>query len=138
MDVVDVESDVWIPAQTSFFKEMVIATFLQEKGIEYYIPMKYELIEAAEDGQECEERLVPAIHNLLFIHHAYSRDWCVRLQQECSWPLFFMKRERNGSEYCTIPAPEMERFIRASDPRLRGTRFVEAGIVEAKKATECE
>ena len=94
------ERRLWLPIQTIYNKELQVAEFLREQEIEYYIPMMYEARDLP--SGECEHVLVPAIHNLLFIHREYDKDWCYKLLQTSPYPLYFLKRERNGREYCTI------------------------------------
>lgn len=104
------ERRLWLPIQTIYNKELQVAEFLREQEIEYYIPMMYEARDLP--SGECEHVLVPAIHNLLFIHREYDKDWCYKLLQTSPYPLYFLKRERNGREYCTISEKEMDNFMR--------------------------
>lgn len=56
------KEQVWLPLQTVYNKELLVGDYLKEQGIEYYIPMTYELRDM-EDNDECCRVLVPAIHN---------------------------------------------------------------------------
>lgn len=120
----------WIPIQTTYNKERVVAEFLKTEKIEYYIPMMYQV---ENDAPNSCPKLVPAIHNLLFIHHPYSREWCYNLQNRTPVPIFYLKKERNGKEFCTIEHQDMQNFIRATDPTIKGTRFIDPEIIQAKK-----
>lgn len=82
---------------------------------------------------ECEHVLVPAIHNLLFIHREYDKDWCYKLLQTSPYPLYFLKKERDDREYCTISEKEMNNFMRATDPRIQGTRFIDPQKLKDKE-----
>ena len=55
------EEFVWLPLQTNYNKELLIAQFLRERQIEFYIPMMYELQNSGTDTSHCEHVLVPAI-----------------------------------------------------------------------------
>ena len=79
------ERRLWLPLQTIYNKELQVAEFLREQEIEYYIPMMYEARDLP--SGECEHVLVPAIHNLLFIHREYDKDWCYKLLQTSPYPL---------------------------------------------------
>lgn len=125
--------EVWMPIQTVYHKELQIAEFLRKEGIQYYIPMRYELCEDKQDNSKCIKKLTPLIHNLLFVKHEYSYDWCVDLMQKAPIPLFFMKQERNGKDFCYIRNEEMENFMRATDPEIEGTRFIDAQKLVDKK-----
>lgn len=123
--------NVWLPLQTVYCKELLVADFLREQNIEHYIPMMYELKDLP-DGS-CEHILVPAIHNLLFVRHTYDKDWCYKLLEASPYPLYFLKRERNGREYCTISEKEMQNFMRATDPQIQGTRFIDPEKLKNKE-----
>lgn len=125
----------WLPVRTLHNKELYLADFLLDEQIEYFLPFKYELVDAKTDGVECVRRLVPAIHNLVFIHHAYDRQWCIELMRRCPVEFYFFKRERAGLDYATISHREMEIFMRACDPRLTGTRFIDPELLREKKFT---
>lgn len=84
------ERRLWLPLQTIYNKELQVAEFLREQEIEYYIPMMYEARDLP--SGECEHVLVPAIHNLLFIHREYDKDWCYKLLQTSPYPLYFLKK----------------------------------------------
>lgn len=125
------ERRLWLPLQTIYNKELQVAEFLREQEIEYYIPMMYEARDLP--SGECEHVLVPAIHNLLFIHREYDKDWCYKLLQTSPYPLYFLKKERDGREYCTISEKEMNNFMRATDPRIQGTRFIDPQKLKDKE-----
>lgn len=82
---------IWIPVRTVYHKELEIADFLKEEGLEVFIPMKYELREKGTDDGECERILVPAIHNLLFVRREYCYDWCIELMKRMPVPVFFLR-----------------------------------------------
>lgn len=67
------KEQVWLPLQTVYNKELTVAAYLKEQGIEHYIPMTYELRDTGHEG-ECTHILVPAIHNLIFIHRPYDAN----------------------------------------------------------------
>lgn len=125
----------WLPVRTLYNKELHLADFLNDEQIEFFLPFKYELADAGTDGVECERKLVPAIHNLVFIHHAYDKQWCLELKRRCPVSFYYLKREREGLDYATVSHREMQIFMRACDPRLTGTRFVDPELLREKKYT---
>lgn len=129
------DAPVWIPIQTAYNKEMEVARMLHERDIEYYIPMVYTLKDVKDDPGRCERILVPAIHNLLFIHVPYDREWCKTFAREALMPLYFLKRERHSEEFAIISNKEMDNFMRATDPEIEGTRFIDAEKLKDKPGT---
>lgn len=124
---------VWMPIKTFYCKELRVAELLRKEGIEYYLPMVYELQETKDKEHKCEHVLVPAIHNLLFIRHTYNKSWCRKFARNFPLPIYFMKRERDCDEFCIVPDDEMQNFIRATDPNIQGTRFIDSEKLKNKK-----
>lgn len=128
------ENPIWIPLQTTYCKELQVAEFLRDLEIPYYIPQTYELQDAKDGSERCERILVPAIHNLLFIRCShYDREWCRRLQQSIPFPTYFMRRGRESADYCIISNREMQNFMRATNPEIQGTRFIDPEKLKNKK-----
>jgi len=127
------KEQVWLPLQTVYNKELLVGDYLKEQGIEYYIPMTYELRDM-EDSDECCRVLVPAIHNLLFVRHSYDNDWCRKFAVQAPLPLYFMKKERNGTDFCTVSEQDMQNFMRATDPEIQGTRFIDSEKLRGKRS----
>ena len=88
---------------------------------------------AGTDGVECRRRLVPAIHNLVFIHHPYDRQWCIDFQRRSPVPFHYLKADREGSTFSVVPHYEMKAFMRACDPTIEGTRFIDPELLREKK-----
>ena len=133
METKQEQVSVWMPLKTFYSKELQVAELLREEGIECYLPMIYELQETNEKDHKCNHILVPAIHNLLFIKHVYNKSWCKRLVRDFPIPIYFLKRERVCDEYCIISDEEMQNFIRATDPSIQGTRFIDSKKLKDKK-----
>ena len=54
----------WYPLRITYSRELALKNYLDSKQIENFIPMRYEYIVR----NECKIRkLVPAIHNLVFV-----------------------------------------------------------------------
>lgn len=133
MDLKNETTCEWIPVRTIYNKELSVAEYLKEQGIEYYIPMVYQLKENSKETERCDRILVPAVHNLIFIHHAYDKNWCSEFLRQIPYPVYFLKKERHSQEYCTISHAEMQNFIHATHPDIEGTRFIDPELIRAKK-----
>lgn len=124
---------MWIPIKTTYHNELKIADFLTKEGLEWFIPMRYDAPDLAPQEVRIKAPLVPAIHNLLFIHHDYSAEWGQWLTQACQYPTFFFPKERTGKEKATITDREMQRFMQISNPDIAGTFFVTQELLKNKK-----
>lgn len=127
------KEQVWLPLQTVYNKELTVAAYLKEQGIEHYIPMTYELRDTWREG-ECSHVLVPAIHNLIFIHCPYDANWCRQFASEAPLPVYFLKKERNGNDYCTVSERDMQNFMHATNPDIQGTRFIDSEKLRGKRS----
>ena len=127
------KEQVWLPLQTVYNKELTVAAYLKEQGIEHYIPMTYELRDTGHEG-ECTHILVPAIHNLIFIHCPYDANWCRQFASEAPLPVYFLKKERNGNDYCTVSERDMQNFMHATNPDIHGTRFIDSEKLRGKRS----
>ena len=56
---------LWYPMRVTYNREMKIKKILDDLKIDNFLPMQYVL---AEEGGLPKQALVPAIHNLIFIH----------------------------------------------------------------------
>ena len=55
----------WFAVRVTYGRELVLKAMLDEEKIESFIPMRYEYV--SRNGKRVR-KLVPAIHNLVFIH----------------------------------------------------------------------
>lgn len=136
---------MWIPIRTLYMNEMKVEARLKELGFETFIPMRYDAPDLAPKEERCTYPLVPAIHNLLFVHHDYSRDWCLGLLKQVDYPISFIKKERDGNDYAVVQDAEMEMFIKFCNPMIVGTQFktpeeiqIKAGMLVRVKRGELE
>ncbi len=95
-----------------------------ELGIESFVPMKYEMDEEASTGRE---RLVPAIHNLIFVHSTQETLTELKMGKREFAPLRYMMRHKdNGeTEVMTVPDREMDNFIKATSIQDRSVLLVD-------------
>lgn len=63
------EKIVWYAMRATYRRELDVKKILDELSIESFIPMRYEII--VEKGRK-KKRLVPIIHNLIFVHATLS------------------------------------------------------------------
>lgn len=103
--------------------EMRLSSELQKLGFETFVPMRYDAPDLAPKEERSSYPLVPAVHNLLFVHKDYDRDWCNSIRQSIKLPFSFLKPIRGSKDYATIADAEMNVFMRVCDPLILGTKF---------------
>ena len=60
----------WYAVQTFYCKEEHLGKYLEKKGVNYFIPMRYIEHETL-DGKK-HRKLTPAVHNMLFIEKEFT------------------------------------------------------------------
>lgn len=97
----------WFAIRVSYSRELALKAILDAEKIENFIPMRYEYV--IKSGKRVR-RLLPAIHNLVFVHSTRKRIDALKDELESSMPIrFIMNRE-----FCrpvVIPDAQMRSFI---------------------------
>lgn len=106
-------SDIrWFPMRVTYNREMKIKECFDELGMECFIPMCYDL--SASDIIE-KKVLVPAIHNLIFVHSSQAAITKLKMERRAFFPIrYMMKRQGEGGGILTVPDKEMENFMRVA------------------------
>ncbi len=101
----DLLNKEWFAIRVTYNREMMVKQDLDNKGVENFVPMQY--IYSIKDGKRIK-KLVPTIHNLIFIH--VHRKWLKEYKAQTTLPIrYIMDREKN--EPLTIPERQMTNFI---------------------------
>lgn len=97
----------WYALRVSYSRELALKAILDEEHIENFIPMRHEY--STKNGKRTH-KLVPAIHNLIFIHSTRRRIDALKEKLEMKIPIrFIMDREHHRP--IVIPDSQMRNFI---------------------------
>lgn len=97
----------WFAIRVSYSRELALKAILDDEKIENFIPMRYGYITK---GGKRVRKLLPAIHNLVFIHSTRKRIDALKETLESSMPIrFIMNREH--CRPVVIPDAQMRSFI---------------------------
>ena len=100
----------WFAVRVSYSRELVLKAILDREKMENFIPMRYETLLK---GGKRVRKLVPAVHNLVFIHSTRHRIDVLKNELEASMPIrFIMNREH--CRPVIIPDDRMHSFILVS------------------------
>lgn len=118
----------WYPMRVTYGREVKVKQALDDLGIENFLPMHYELVDPG-DGNK-RRMLVPAIHNLIFVHD--SREEITRLKttkRELQPLRYITKRfaESIDDNILTVPDSQMQNFIRVASVQDDSVMFLETG-----------
>ena len=98
----------------SYRSELKVKKELDRLHVPYYLPMEYQLVE--HDGERRRE-LVPAIHNLIFVHSSQREITKLKMYNKKCTTLQYMvsnSADDEKSEIIVVPSRAMENFIRVS------------------------
>ena len=111
----------WFAIRVSYSRELALKAILDAEKIENFIPMRYEYV--IKSGKRVR-RLLPAIHNLVFVHSTRKRIDALKDELESSMPIrFIMNRE-----FCrpvVIPDAQMRSFILVAGSHEEAILYVE-------------
>ena len=127
------KKDIWLAVRTFYCKEESVARYLSSHGIDHFIPQRYQ-VETGLDGER-KRKLVPAVHNLLFIKLAISEQEMKDILSKCPVSISVFKNQES-KKYYQIPNDQMIEFRAICDPNYRDTLFVDQEVAEARIGEE--
>lgn len=102
------EKKLWYAIRVTYNRELKVKEDLDARGITCFVPMQYR---REERNGQMVKRLVPSVHNLIFIHLTPSE--MTDYKKSTALPIrYIMNRETH--EPITVPTQEMENFIRVA------------------------
>lgn len=101
------EEAYWYALRITYSRELVLKEFLDRNNIENFIPMRYEYVMRKEQRIR---KLVPAIHNLIFIHSTRKKIDEIKEANAILLPLRYIM-DRETKQPIVIPEYQMRHFI---------------------------
>ena len=102
------EQKVWFAIRVTYNRELKVKEDLDARGITNFVPMQYR---REERHGVMVKRLVPSVHNLIFIHLTPSEMKEYKMSTEL--PIrYIMNRETHKP--ITVPTREMENFMKVA------------------------
>ncbi|MDD2961599.1 MAG: UpxY family transcription antiterminator [Muribaculaceae bacterium] len=95
----------WYAIRVTYNRELKVADELKEKGIEYFLPMRYKEVMK---GERRIKMLVPAINNLIFIRS--SREDMIEFKIHTPLPIRYIM-DRETRRPIIISDNQMKNFI---------------------------
>ena len=105
----------WYPMRVTYGREVKVKEALDNLGIENFLPMHYELVDPG-DGNK-KRLLVPAIHNLIFIHDSREDITLLKTTRREFQPLRYITKhfaESVADNILTVPETQMRNFMRVA------------------------
>ena len=102
------EDKVWYAIRVTYHRELKVKEDLDARGITNFVPMQYR---REERNGVMVKRLVPSVHNLIFIHIKPSE--MTEYKKTTALPIrYIMSRETRKP--IIVPTQEMENFIKVA------------------------
>ena len=118
-------SEKWYPMRVTYQRELQVKQALDEREVENFLPMRYATVEEPDGGHR---RLVPAIHNLIFIHSTQQHISNLKQHTPALEPLRYMTAtclEDQQRNIITVPDKQMDDFIRVASAEEDQVMFLE-------------
>lgn len=122
----------WYALRVTYSRELVLKEYLDREGIENFIPMRYEY--AMKNGRRVR-RLVPAVHNLVFVRSSRRRIDGVRQVQDAGIPPIRYIMDREYHRPIIVPDSQMHSFIIVSGNHDQPIRYLESSDLCIPKGT---
>ena len=109
--IVNKSTDIhWYPLRVTYSRELLLKEFLDSDGVEHFIPMRYEYVKK---GDRKIRKLVPVVHNLVFVHTSLERIECIKQSPGFSLVVRYII-DRETHQPLIIPEVQMRSFIAVS------------------------
>jgi len=131
----------WFPMRVTYQREVKVKAELDQLGIENFLPMRYKVVEAQNDGDtELRRVLVPAINNLIFVRSSQELVSELKRSNEVLEPLRYMMDRTASSEHAimTVADREMENFMRVASRTDDSVMFLDDETVVGKEGKRVE
>ena len=132
---------IWFPMRVTYQQEMKVKAELDRLEIENFVPMRYKVVEAQNDGDtELRRVLVPAINNLIFVRSTQERVSELKRRNEVLEPLRYMMDHTATCEHTimTVADREMENFMRVASRTDDSVMFLDNETIVGKEGKRVE
>lgn len=98
---------LWYAMRVTYSRELSLKAYLDEIQVESFIPMHYEYVVK---NERKTRKLVPAVHNLIFIHTSRKKLDEIKETKAATSSLRYIM-DRGTRQPITIPEQQMRNFI---------------------------
>ena len=119
----------WYALRVTYSRELALKEYLDTQHIESFIPMHYEYME--KDGRRLR-KLVPAVHNLVFVHSTRARIDALKDEAGMRIPIRYIMDRANHAPII-IPDAQMRSFILVAGSYEEAILYVEPAELQLVK-----
>lgn len=122
-------SENWFAIRITYGRELKLKSMLDVEKVESFIPMRYENV--LKDGRRLR-KLVPAIHNLVFVRSTRQKLNELKADYGVKLPMRFVMN-RTTHQPITIPDAQMRSFILVSGSYDEAVLYIEPAELSLTK-----
>ena len=121
----------WYAVRVTYSRELFFKEYLDAEGIENYIPMRYEYVVRKERRLR---KLVPAVHNLVFVRSTRERMDEIKNKSGMNIPIRYIM-DRETRQPIVIPDSQMRSFIAVSGTYDQAVLYLEPTELNLSQGT---
>jgi transcription antitermination factor NusG len=119
----------WYALRITYSRELALKEYLDSEQIENFIPMHY--VDVIKNEQRTR-KLVPAVHNLVFVRASRERLDVLKKEKEYALPMrYIMNRETHRP--IVIPDRQMQSFIAVAGNTEQQAIYLDVSEVNLRK-----
>ena len=123
---------VWFAMSAPYRRELKAKEFLDRKGVECFVPMKETLVERP--GGTKSRRMVPAIHNMIFVHTTKER--IKELKQGVNFLQYHTRPVAGRNTPIIVPDRQMQQFIAVTTAANKDITYLRPEELDIAKGTK--
>lgn len=121
----------WFAMSATFGRELKAKTYLEERNIRCFVPMKYEMVNDPKQGKI--RKLIPALRNLIFVHTTKEQ---IQTEKSCLGYLHYLTKPEGGSNVpIIVPEYQMQQFITVCDTYDDHLVYLSPNEIKLEKGT---
>ena len=121
---------VWFAMSAPYRRELKAREFLATRGIESFVPMTKAIVEK---GHTKSSKIVPAIHNLIFVHT--TKEIIQQVKQGVDYLQYRTFPTDGKNRPIIVPDKEMEQFIAVTRERMDELTYLKPEDIDIAQGT---
>ena len=126
-----VTETVWFAMSAPYRNEMRAKSLLESKGIECFVPMRYQIVESRSGVKS--RKLLPAIHNLIFAHATKAQ--IQEAKSGVHYLQYRVKPEMGKNVPIVVPDEQMAHFMAACRADNESLRYLQPEEINLTRGT---
>lgn len=123
----------WYAVRLFSAKLTLVTEYLEQLGLQYFIPMQF--VDTETQDHHLRHQLRPVVRNLLFLKKTISVPEVKKMVSEAPFKISIYRKDREGFDYYEIPAKQMFEFQAMCNPEIAMREFLSEEQAKLKVGT---